>query len=299
MTMAGLLPRARPLLHLVTVASVIYVGYVAYRNLSALGDLDIPGSALMLTFGLAPVYGLALLMAAEIWHRVVGLTGTVAPQRTVTWPAFTDTQLAKYLPGNVLHFVTRHLRLKQQGWTHGMLLRAFVMETALIITGALLITAMTLSVFGAGTGSELASLWLRHGTVLQFAAAMLAIGVVICGAQLFSKPDRTALPALMLSLILAMAFFAISGVMFYGIAVGLVPGADAALIGFAAIAWIAGFVTPGAPGGLGPREAVLVLLAAPSMGEPAALIAIALYRCLTLLGDVVCFALGRLLYRRA
>ena len=65
------------------------------------------------------------------------------------------------------------------------------------------------------------------------------------------------------------------------------------------IAWIAGFVVPGAPGGLGPREAALVTLSAPSLGEPNALLAVALFRCVTLSGDVVCFLLGRVIYQAA
>ena len=289
------LRRARPL---VTIASLIYVGFVAYRNFSALGQLEIPGDALQVTLGLAAIYGLAMLLQAEIWHRLVGLTGPEVPSRVLTWPAHTDTQLAKYLPGNVFHIVTRHLRLQQGGWTHGMLFRAFVIETALLITGALLITVLALSAFGVGQGTKLATLWNSNGEVIQFAVAMLAIGVVVCGSQIIGKTSRTALPTLMLSLTLSVLFFAILGTAFYLIATSLVADANAALIGIATIAWIAGFITPGAPGGLGPREAVLVLLAAPSMGEPAALIAVALYRCLTLLGDVACFALGRVIFRR-
>lgn len=296
--MAGLLSRARPLLHVVTVASLFYVGFVAYRNFGALGDLDIPGNALAATLGLALVYGLTLMMLAEVWHGMVSLSGMRPPPRALTWPAFTDTQLAKYLPGNVLHFVTRHLRLQQAGWTHGMLLRAFAMETVLLITGALLIAVLILSASGAGQGTELAMLWDGYGVLTQIGTATLAIGVIGTGVWVLGKPGRPALPTLLLSLALATVFFALSGTVFYLIAANLVPNPDPALIGFAAIAWIAGFVTPGAPGGLGPREAVLVLLAAPSMGEPAALIAIALYRCLTLLGDVVCFALGRAIFSR-
>jgi uncharacterized membrane protein YbhN (UPF0104 family) len=52
------------------------------------------------------------------------------------------------------------------------------------------------------------------------------------------------------------------------------------------IAWMAGFIVPGAPGGIGVREAVIIFFITPIIGEAQGVaIAIAL-RFITLLGDV-------------
>jgi uncharacterized membrane protein YbhN (UPF0104 family) len=62
-------------------------------------------------------------------------------------------------------------------------------------------------------------------------------------------------------------------------------------VGFS-LAWVVGFVVPGAPGGIGVREAVFVSLFAPTLGAGiAANLAIAL-RLITTLSDVVTFALA-------
>jgi hypothetical protein len=56
-----------------------------------------------------------------------------------------------------------------------------------------------------------------------------------------------------------------------------------------AAAWLAGFVTPGAPGGLGVREAILVMALEGTLGKGGALAAAALFRAATTLGDVALY----------
>jgi hypothetical protein len=60
-------------------------------------------------------------------------------------------------------------------------------------------------------------------------------------------------------------------------------------------AWLAGFVTPGAPGGLGIREAAMVLFAGGSASAEVLFVAAALFRLVSFGGDLVCFAVASLL----
>ena len=78
----------------------------------------------------------------------------------------------------------------------------------------------------------------------------------------------------------------------------LLPDAGLAVLGPALLgfgtAWTLGFLTPGAPAGLGVREAVLVALLTPSAGEPAALTAALAFRAATLGGDLLFYLSARL-----
>ena len=58
------------------------------------------------------------------------------------------------------------------------------------------------------------------------------------------------------------------------------------------LAWLAGFVIPGAPGGLGVREFVLYALISPWVDDKVLLMAIASSRIVTTLGDVVFYIMG-------
>jgi hypothetical protein len=79
------------------------------------------------------------------------------------------------------------------------------------------------------------------------------------------------------------------------LAVGLFPAAtlDFALLTSAfAIAWVVGFVTPGAPAGIGVREALLLLMLSGSMGSVETSLLILALRIVTTLGDILCFVVG-------
>jgi len=64
------------------------------------------------------------------------------------------------------------------------------------------------------------------------------------------------------------------------------------LTGIFAIAWVAGFIMPGAPGGLGVREAILVAILS-SFYDSQIVVGIAVsLRVVTILGDGVAFIVG-------
>ncbi len=72
-----------------------------------------------------------------------------------------------------------------------------------------------------------------------------------------------------------------------------VPAREAALmVGSVATAWTLGFVTPGAPSGLGVREALLVSMLSPTVGAPNATGLALCFRAVTTLGDLIGFAAG-------
>jgi hypothetical protein len=56
--------------------------------------------------------------------------------------------------------------------------------------------------------------------------------------------------------------------------------------------WIAGYVTPGAPGGIGVREAIIIFSLAGLVGEAQATLVALLFRCITVGGDVIFYLLS-------
>ena len=200
----------RAVLHLVTVLSLAYVGYLAVRNFSAISISQLPALTLPVTIGLALVYGAALLLLAENWHRLVGASGAARPRRSRTCRVFTDTQLAKYLPGNVLHIVTRHMHLKDQKLTHGQLAKAFVLETVALIIGAGLFAVVVVSFAPPSAGAP-AAIWNSAGTLAQ--GAMVVTVIACCGLGIATLPGKmpAALAVCMIALALTTTFFAVSG----------------------------------------------------------------------------------------
>ena len=59
----------------------------------------------------------------------------------------------------------------------------------------------------------------------------------------------------------------------------------AAIITYYMLAWVLGFIVPGAPGGIGVREAILVLLLSPVIGDTVTLSAALIHRLISIIGD--------------
>lgn len=252
-----------------------------------LAAADWAGAGLQLTpalfgaLGLAALlYGALGLLLAFAWARLVAVYGG-APSGQARVHAL--SQALKYLPGNVVHLAGRHVAARRRGVTDRALLAAGGSEAGLLIMAAALVGLLAAPSF-AGALAARASGW----TIVLPGAALLAL--LVAGALAWRRRFGRFAPALAGVLGLYLLFFLGCG----GVAVVLLVGlGDAAgpalalLTGTLAIAWAAGFVTPGAPAGLGVREAVLVLALGPALGEPAALALAALYRLATLCGDLL------------
>ena len=148
--------------------------------------------------------------------------------------------------------------------------------------------------------------WIPVGILLSSAAAVglapqtAGVHALTSGAittMIIAVASRAALGhtsrALQSHPLLTMAYVSITLAAIARVAATAGPGARVLLM-ISATAWTLGFLTPGAPAGLGVREAVLVALLTPSAGEPAALTAALAFRAATLGGDLLFYLSARL-----
>jgi len=266
--------------------------------------LGIALCALLWSFG-APLLALA-------WHALLVGLGVSRPRREL-FGIIGITQFAKYVPGNVAQYFGRAGMSLVRGIPPRPLAVTMILETLLVIAAAV--------VMGVGTGA-LSDVGLTvvqlHGAQLALIAAL--VGLAIAGLFLFrrvappllrrfapkyaSALDGTLLPP---QSRLAQAFALYCG-MYVCMGIGLIllarfllPGAPHdywLLIAVFALAWVVGFVTPGAPGGLGVREGLMLLMLAPVFTAASASVLVIALRVATTLGDVLILAAGFLLLPR-
>ncbi|MES2302133.1 MAG: hypothetical protein V4521_08695 [Pseudomonadota bacterium] len=183
--------------------------------------------------------------------------------------------LAKYLPGSVFQYASRQVEGAAAGLPHGTLAKASVTEIALHLPA---------SMIAAGISVVIAGLPSLGGAALA-GAAFLAL-----------RAKATLVRAGSLQLC-AFACFAASAAL---VGAALLP-AGAPLGLFAALflmAWLAGFLVPVAPGGLGVREAALLALAGSQFAPGPLLACVLALRIASILGDVLFGAIALLRARR-
>ena len=272
-----------------TALAVLSIAYVAMR-FRRYGDelvpADIPGVVWACTAGLALVYSAANVLLALAWRTLLHVQGTHAG---VGWSIRTHgmSQLAKYLPGNVIHFVSRQLLGASAGVPQAVLTRSSLYELASLASAGLLLSLWALP--------------LIDGSLFRWATPAAGAAIILLALAAVRATAGASIARVLASHLL---FLFTASLVFATLLVLLAPGTDRTLAWPAACgaytaAWLAGFVTPGAPAGLGVRELVLVFLLDDHAAEPDLLPAVVLSRVVTVLGDTFFFGAAAWAGRRA
>ena len=283
-----------------TALCIIAVALLVWRGIAlrdSLGEQLQRIAPATFAFALA-LYVVGSLLLATGWVLLVRLASAATPRAAPLFVGHLRAQLAKYLPGNVFHLAWRHLAARREGVGHRALALALLLESILLIAAAAALG------FGVASDPRVGALapWARHLVWSAPVVAVLAwIGIGVLGrrggfAQLV--PARTA-PFYFGVLGLDLVFLVLAALALRVLCDQPTALPLAAWCGWLALAWALGYATPGAPGGIGLREAVLVLGLAPVLGDAGALALALAYRLLTLVADAVLALAGFAMLRGA
>ena len=283
----------------ILLGSVIFLGLRFIGNFQAVVELGFTIEMIMETALGAVAYGFSMFLTSAAWGVLLkGLT-----EQPVRWTqvvsAYGRSSIAKYLPGNVFHYAGRQVLGHAMGWPHTAMAAATLLETVLIIFVAALLAFFLRT-------PEMASLSFPVPLPLVLGGALCVVGS--CWAALYNVPRlpwlrrffdprlmrRLALsPRLFVAMALYIVFFATFTLVLWAVLAEIEGGwpwpvlfkASGALV----LSWLVGTVTPGAPGGIGVREAALVILLGPTLGEAVALAVALLLRLVTTAGELLYF----------
>lgn len=276
---------ARRFGQLITACALVFLAWALYQQWGTINNWRPTAAQIALLAVLAFCYSGALMLLAFNWVTIIQSLIAQPPPRVALLLSYTKTQIAKYVPGNVVHLVTRHMYLKNFGLDHRPLASGSLLELASLPLAAVIAICLIMSLIG---DTHLGS-W-KMGTVVP-PLFILAVGL---SALVIWRTHRSwRLPAIIV-VSRAVGFMVCQGTIF-AVVLYIVSGSFVALAVPAAIfAWLVGFLTPGAPGGIAVREALLVSLLAHVADDDAVLIAALILRVTTTVGDLILYIFGNL-----
>ncbi len=250
------------------------------------------------------VYTMLLIGVSTSFARLVqaaGHSSAAASEGLIVWG---KANLAKYLPGNVLHFAGRQFLGARHGWPQAKIAAASLLEAGLFVLVPALLVALAL----ASTGEldvlrDIAWLGLlvagaAGGLALMLFGTALAKWLPAPAARLLRllqiAHPAALLPAMLYFLLFFVGMSLIVCWLYWKVA-GVLNVAELPLLIAAFLAsWLIGFVVPGAPGGIGVREGTFTLLGGLALGHDHLVIVAVLMRLVTLVGEGLLFlvALG-------
>jgi len=258
--------------------SIYFLWHVFYQNYQQFIAVSTNNQLQSLTFIMVSsvLYVGLLIILAKGWKTIV----EQLDQNRYSFSLiiiYLKSLLYKYLPGNVFHYANRQLAANKQGIRHKTLLKSNLYEAICLIISAAIFAVYFINHWYKA----------QHMVVLIITAVLLA-GVI--GAYFYSY-FKTHLMIIVKSLPYYLLYFLAIGLICYYVINHLIDNELSLLscIALYALSWIAGFVIPGAPGGIGVRESVFVLLSDGLISQADAIFVIAILRLSTTLGEALAY----------
>ena len=273
---------------------VVLSFYLLLRELTQFGPdaLRIASEPALLALALGASLGYAALLAlpAAAWSCALREGDGAALVSKAAMIIYAKCNVLKYLPGNVFHFGGRQVMAHRAGWSHRSTLMATTLEIVSLPLAAGCVALIAFALSEASViGGLPAALLPFDVTSFTVALGLALTGLAAVGTAAFALRRGVSAVSLATMAALEIAFFTASAGLIAGLAMvmGAAGPADLPMIAAAyLVSWVVGFVVPGAPGGLGVREAVFLHLMATTVATPTALALALLARLVTTLGDL-------------
>ena len=267
---------------------------------------DLRDGRVMLSLGICLVFQTVIIIfSCYPWLVFTrALSGRSIPF-SAAMPVYTQSNLYKYLPGNVFQYVGRNKLAADMEISHVDVACATVLDVFFCVFWTGVVSVLLL-------GGRIGSLFGRYGRGLLIAAAVgaavIAAAAVICRlkfrgkfadhisrySKAFEKEKR---PMLLRGAFYYFLQNAVSAAMYFVCLSLIIPQAETKelvmLTGAFMFAWIIGFVTPGAPGGIGIREGVMIFVCGGSYPDRIVLFVLVM-RIASVFADIAAFIIGRI-----
>jgi len=249
------------------------------------------------------IYTFLMTFLANGWRYVLELLhGSSLPKWRVIG-IYTKTQIYKYIPSNLMHVIARIYFATKLGPSKANVIQSYFLEIVFMVLIGLIIVSVCVTT-GSFTFPDELILKIEEfssGKLKGFSVGILIFGAVAIIFYLF-KALRNFQSAFSLSnlikifklTLLLFGFFFGMGFVEYIVFANLL-GMDISflyILCLFTITWLGMFIIPGAPGGIGIREFIVILLLSPIYGPDDPTIGILVFRVVTVLGDALLLPIG-------
>lgn len=292
------------------VLSIIFIAHKLYQynlDLDRLADWKIwIGIVLLVMLHGANIF----IFATSCYTIAVNLYS----QKKISLPkvmrVYCKSSLYKYIPSNIMHFVGRNQLAIDENVPHSDIILATITEIACLIMAAVIITLLCginqFKLYAQTMGADpfkkaLPVICICIISFLAAAALLISFRHKLRGyisryqAAFTCGGAKKIVKILMLCVVRltinAVIFMLCLNLLSHGLPANMYMQVVSLFI----VSWVIGFLMPGAPGGLGIREAVMCFFLSGIIGQENILYATLVYRVICILGDIISYFYSLLL----
>jgi glycosyltransferase 2 family protein len=296
--MQHILSRLKPYLRWIILGGTLFFLITAFKN-----NWQEVAAIRIATLGwLTLAIALCVTLLAHIWSGWVWTWILEEFNQTVNIPQFVrvylQTNIAKYLPGNVWHYYGRISAAKTAGIPTSIAALSVLLEPLLMAAAAILLALLGIQSAIALTQSyiQLLLFFVLAGVLLAIHPHLLNLAMRLLSRMKFQSTTTNTSDRVLCQikrypwrpLLGELGFVGLRGTGFLLTLLAIIPlSIERIPLLFAAfsLAWVLGLVIPGAPGGLGVFEVTAIALLQNSFSVGAVISAIALYRFISITAE--------------
>jgi len=290
-----------------TVLMVASLAFLIRRLFQSRGDMDIAalitGTVVAGLIFVALLEGVGIILAAFNFRALIKNVTGVLVTRPLGLVVYTVSNLYKYIPGGVMYVIGRNrLAVETEELSHPKVALSTVLEGIVIVIAAIVIVLVT--VFDHAVEYFRQVEWPANTAVVLIVILALVVLTVFLLRRKIAYGLKTLFEHMQLlrPLVLLKRFgFGLLLMTLWGgtflatlVVMGqeLAPGLAPTVIGLFLLAWLAGFLTPGAPSGLGVREIVMLMFMGGILNEGLLISAMFMHRIVAATGDVAAYGVA-------
>jgi len=253
--------------------------------------------------GVAALEGFGILLAGLNFRALLRNVSGIACDRALAVKVYTESNVYKYIPGGVMYVAGRNrLAVEVDELSHGKVALSTVLEGISMVIGVVVVSAIFAfnhSITYIQTLDMLPIILLIIGVLVLIAIPVVyyfrhRIGKGI--KQLTNNTEKLSWTVIVkrvgFGIVLMFSYSATFLMTLTLLGQELTFELGFAIIGLYLVSWLAGFLTPGAPSGLGIREAVMMMFLADFVDVSILIAAMVMHRVLTVLGDLFAYVLA-------
>jgi len=193
---------------------------------------------------------LSYLIGIYAWRRMMKAYTLKGMKYILAYYYFAKTEIAKYLPGNVFHFVGRQALASKIGLNQKQMAKISMFHMLTIAIGTVVSTAIFIMF------TDTIANYIKYLMIATSIALLAFITLIYPTITKYNKLYIT----LLISISIAMQGFLLAIIVVWQLNNPTISQFFM-LAGVFMISWLVGFVTPGASGGLGVREGAFIAIA--------------------------------------
>lgn len=291
---------------IITIICFLFIAKMVLSIETDWGSIDSKSKAGGVIILSAALGTFCLFLVAYCWSLLVKFIEPKEVENIKLISIYIKSNIAKYLPGNVMNLVGRNVLAGQLGFKQISIATSTLIEIAIFGCTTMML-AILFSITKLNDMYELMQKYINY----KFILIIIIIGIIIFISIIlhevrtknqYIKHIKKYFNYEFLKLIcklvsLYSVYFIFSGVVLVIILVIIlninIESRDyIQIVGLYIIAYFIGYITPGSPGGMGVREAVLILLLTNIVESDLAVLASIIHRVITICADIFIYGIN-------